>query len=163
MDELTVAFAGVVSGAVVGTVGTLISWRIAKGTWKHERTLRIAEKEQQAYVDMLELANLAMLVIERTEPQTRPKPHPPELPSDAEWAHMDARITLFGDLDVRAAWSRFAEAYASFFLAVADVRQVRSSGETASVEQLPPARELAAACQKELEAVARAAVTKPPR
>jgi hypothetical protein len=111
LDELDIAFAGIVSGAVVGVTAPIVAWLIARANRGHERQLahqaRVFQQRGDVYVDLLEYCYREARAIERMGIGEEPDASEP---TEAEVERLSARVSAFGSAAVLRQYQAFVKA-----------------------------------------------------
>jgi len=168
VDELTVAFAGVVAAGVVGVTAPVVNWLVARENRSHERRLahdaRLFERRAAAYTDLLAACQRLMQYVERTEPIWGPGPEPPEPPSDEEQRELDARVGAFVSRQVDEQLNAFRTTIVDFHDHVIAYREARDTSHTTAEHgtKMHAARDEARRKMRLLEATVRDELTRIP-
>jgi hypothetical protein len=140
MDELDVAFAGVIATGAVG-VGTLLAAFFGgRADRRHARQLaqdeRLFDSRVTLYEDALAQATRDMLAMDRTYPEvgSQPNDDPPPPVSDKEWTRLVARIGALASDDVHTALKTFMEKRLGFAAQAMTFRMMEAEGRKVAPE-----------------------------
>lgn len=168
MDELDVAFAGVVATGAIGVFGLFVALVNGRADRRHARQLaqdeRLFARRSEVYEELLALTRLTMLAIQRTYPfMTVGEPEaPPDPPDDAEYSRLMARVAAFGSPTVLAALDDFQRKTNEFGAEALVQRRVEARpGGEADYPRMHRVREEAAELLEVLERRVREELTTP--
>lgn len=124
-----VALAGVVSGAVVGLVGTLVgilNTRMARG---YEREARVWEARSRAYERLLWYAHRTMLDAERTYPLEEPAwGETLGMLPDSDYLEITAAVAAYGSRRVLRSLEDFSARSRDFFARAKKLEEIEKRG-----------------------------------
>lgn len=131
------AMVGVVSGTILGWVGSALNARSARG---HERTMANDERRHRrmeaVYLPQITDLQRIMLMVERTQPILEPSPAPPPPPTDDEFAQLQANGVLLSR-DMQALLdSDWDPAVRRFFMQASILAEMRKAEGSLSWQQL---------------------------
>ena len=122
LTELDLALAAVITTAILGIVGAVMTWLVAKQNRQHERQIahdtRLYERRSTIYVEMLVDLRRQVRQFQRVSEWARalftdpaaPAPNPGVvLPSDEETDQLRSRVAAFGSQEMVDLLSEFGE------------------------------------------------------
>jgi hypothetical protein len=137
MDELDVAFAGVLTTGFLGVVGFVTNYLTGRAERRHARQLaqdeRLFEKRAAAYEELLTQAHRDMLSMERNYPMLGPAPAAPPEIDDLEWIALRSRILSYGSAEVLKRLDAYMEKVAGFIAVARTSKMMEAQGR-----QTPP-------------------------